>query len=78
MFILIAQLNLESNHIQHNKNIILIKNKILWHGRTRQVTRSVNDLQVNMHSVYSDQGAPRANRFIERKPLVWLYKATSD
>jgi hypothetical protein len=34
--------------------------------------------QAKMHSAYTDQGVPRANQFIERNPLVWLCKATSD
>jgi hypothetical protein len=52
------------------KNIILIKRKILWHGRTRQMTGSVDNRQANVRSVYTDRRGCN--------PLVWLYKATSD
>jgi hypothetical protein len=69
--ILIAQIWIKNlNHIKYSKNIILIKRKTFWHGRTRQVTGSVDNRQAKVRSVYTDQG--------ECNPLVWLYKATSD
>jgi hypothetical protein len=69
--ILIAQMWIKNlNHIKHSKNIILIKRKILWHGRTRQMTGSVDNRQEKVRSVYIDQG--KCNM------LDWLYKATSD
>jgi hypothetical protein len=70
MFILIALLNLKTIHKQNDNNIILIKSKILWRCQTCQVTRSVNDRLIKVRNVYSDQGAPRANRFTERNTLV--------
>jgi hypothetical protein len=51
---------------------------MLWHCRTRQMMRSVNDQQAKVRSVYIDQGALCANQFTERNPLVWLYKTISD
>jgi hypothetical protein len=55
--ILIAQIWIKNlNHIKNIKNIILIKRKILWHGRTRQMTGSVDNRQAKMRSVYTDQG----------------------
>jgi hypothetical protein len=74
MLILIAQLKLESNHIQNNNKYNIGQIKHSWHCRTRQMMRSVNDRPIKLRSVYSDQEAPRANRFTERNPLVWLYK----
>jgi hypothetical protein len=69
--ILIAQIWIKNlNYIKNSKNIILIKRKTLWHGRTRQMTGSVDNLQAKVRSVYTDQR--------ECNPLVWLYKATSD
>jgi hypothetical protein len=69
--ILIAQIWIKNlNHIKNSKNIILIKRKTLWHGRTRQMTGSVDNRQAKVRGVYTDQG--------ECNPLVWLYKATSD
>jgi hypothetical protein len=42
--ILIAQIWIKNlNHINNSKNIILIKRKTLWHGRTRQMTGSVDN-----------------------------------
>jgi hypothetical protein len=73
MSIIITQLNLDLNRIPHNNNVILIKNKTLWHNRTRQVMRSVNDRQAKVCSAYTDQDVPRANRFTERNPLVLRY-----
>jgi hypothetical protein len=82
MSILIAQLNLESNHIQYNNNnnnnIILIKNKTLLHGRTRQMTRSVNNRQTETRSVYTNRCVPRAYGSPYITASVWLYKTISD
>jgi hypothetical protein len=69
--ILIAQIWIKNlNHIKYSKNIILIKRKTLWHGRTHQMTGSVDNRQAKVRSVYTYQR--------ECNPLVWLYKATSD
>jgi hypothetical protein len=55
--ILIAQIWIKNlNHIKNSKNIILIKRKILWQGRTRQMTGSVDNRQAKVRSVYIDQG----------------------
>jgi hypothetical protein len=55
--ILIAQIWIKNlNHIKNIKNIILIKRKTLRHGRTRQITGSVDNRQANVRSVYTDQG----------------------
>jgi hypothetical protein len=69
--IIIAQIWIKIlNHIKNSKNIILIKRKTLWHGRTHQMTGSVDNRQAKVCSVYIDQG--------ECNPLVWLYKTISD
>jgi hypothetical protein len=69
--ILIVQIWIKNlNHIKYSKNIILIKRKTLWHGRTRQKTGLVDNRQANVRSVYTDQR--------ECNPLVWLYKTSSD
>jgi hypothetical protein len=69
--IIIAQIWIKIlNYIKNSKNIILIKRKTLWHGRTHQMTGSVDNQQANVCSVYIDQG--------ECNPLVWLYKTISD
>jgi hypothetical protein len=55
--ILIAQIWIKNlNHIKNSKNIILIKRKILWHGRTHQMTGSVDNRQAKVRNVYTDQG----------------------
>jgi hypothetical protein len=54
--IIIAQIWIKNlNHIKNNKNRILIKRKTLWHGRTRQMTGSVDNWQAKVRSVYTDQ-----------------------
>jgi hypothetical protein len=68
--ILIAQIWIKNlNHIKNSKNIILNKIK---HSNTaaRQMTGSVENRQVKMRSVYTDQR--------KYNPLVWLYKTISD
>jgi hypothetical protein len=47
-------------------------------AKPRQMMGSVDNRQVIVHNAYIDQAAPRANRFTERNPLVWLCKASSD
>jgi hypothetical protein len=69
--ILIAQIWIKNlNHIKKRKKYNIDQNKTLWHGRTRQMTGSVDNRQAKVRSVYTDQG--------ECNQLVWLYKATSD
>jgi hypothetical protein len=69
--ILITQIWIKNlNYIKNSKNIILIKRKTLSHGRTRQMTGSVDNRQAKVCGVYTDQR--------ECNMLIWLYKTTSD
>jgi hypothetical protein len=70
MSILITQFKFGSKHILNINKYNISQIETLMARRTRQVTKSVNNRQIKVRNIYTDQWAPQTNRITERIPLV--------